>query len=118
MISSGESHPEVSPFMTMDQRHTTARAVILALLRRVRHGRLTIVEGGRRHDFGRGEPHAVVHSASARTWTALLRGSRGLAESYMAGHWDSPDLVAVIRAKPGWRAPQRQRGSSCAGAPP
>ncbi len=27
----------------------------------------------------------------------LMRGSRGLAESYAQGMWDSPDLVAVIR---------------------
>jgi cyclopropane-fatty-acyl-phospholipid synthase len=27
----------------------------------------------------------------------LLRGSRGLAESYARGYWDSPDLVALIR---------------------
>ena len=26
-----------------------------------------------------------------------MRGSRGLAESYADGLWDSPDLVAVIR---------------------
>ena len=26
-----------------------------------------------------------------------MRGSRGLAESYAQGLWDSPDLVAVIR---------------------
>ena len=34
---------------------------------------------------------------SRRAWRALLRGSRGLAESYADGHWDSPDLTAVIR---------------------
>jgi cyclopropane-fatty-acyl-phospholipid synthase len=36
-----------------------------------------------------------VHSAAA--WPVLLTGSRGLAESYARGYWDSPDLVALIR---------------------
>ena len=74
-----------------------AREVVLAALRRIRDGSLTVVEGTHRHEFGSGEPHAMVHVSSPKTWTALLRGSRGLAESYAAGHWDSPDLVAVIR---------------------
>ena len=74
-----------------------ARAIVLAVLGRIRDGRLTVVEGGRRHEFGSGEPHAMVHVASPKALSALLRGSRGLAESYADGHWDSPDLVAVIR---------------------
>ncbi len=74
-----------------------ARDIVLRVLRRIRDGRLTIVEGGHRHELGTGEPHALVHVADPRAWRALLRGSRGLAESYVDGHWDSPDLVAVIR---------------------
>jgi cyclopropane-fatty-acyl-phospholipid synthase len=74
-----------------------ARELVLAVLGRMRAGRLTIVEGGRRHELGAGAPHAVVHVADPRVWTALLRGSRGLAESYADGLWDSPDVVAVIR---------------------
>ena len=74
-----------------------ARALVLRVLARMRHGSLTIVEGGRRHELGSGLPHAMVHVASPRAWRALLRGSRGLAESYVDGLWDSPDVVAVIR---------------------
>jgi cyclopropane-fatty-acyl-phospholipid synthase len=74
-----------------------ARELILSLLRRMRAGRLTIIEDDRRHELGAGEPHAVVEVADPRIWTALLRGSRGLAESYADGLWDSPDVVAVIR---------------------
>jgi cyclopropane-fatty-acyl-phospholipid synthase len=47
--------------------------------------------------FGRGAPEATVCLRSPRAWSALLRGSRGLAESYRDGLWDSPDLTAVIR---------------------
>ena len=74
-----------------------ARALVLRVLARMRHGSLTIVEGAHRHELGSGPPHAMVHVASPRAWRALLRGSRGLAESYVDGLWDSPDVVAVIR---------------------
>ena len=74
-----------------------ARDIVLRVLRRIHDGRLTIIEDGHRHELGSGEPHALVHVADPRAWSALLRGSRGLAESYVAGHWDSPDVVAVIR---------------------
>jgi cyclopropane-fatty-acyl-phospholipid synthase len=30
-------------------------------------------------------------------WRKLLRGSRGFAESYFEGMWDSPDVTAVVR---------------------
>jgi cyclopropane-fatty-acyl-phospholipid synthase len=36
----------------------------------------------------------VVHSP--RLWPALARGGKGLAESYVEGLWDSPDLTAVF----------------------
>ena len=40
-------------------------------------------------------PPSTVHSPEF--WRMLMRGSRGLAESYAHGLWDSPDLVALIR---------------------
>ncbi len=77
-----------------------ARAWRLAaslLLRQIRVGKLTIVEGPRRRVFGSGPPSATIDVRSPRFWPMLMRGSRGLAESYSQGMWDSPDLVAVIR---------------------
>ncbi len=44
-----------------------------------------------------GAPQAMIHLHDERFWRMLMRGSRGLAESYAQGMWDSPDLVAVIR---------------------
>jgi len=67
------------------------------LLRQITIGSLTIVEGRKRRVFGSGPPSATIHLRSAGFWRALMRGSRGLAESYSEGLWDSPDLVAVIR---------------------
>jgi cyclopropane-fatty-acyl-phospholipid synthase len=75
---------------------STARRVALGLLRRIGDGRLTIVEGGRRHVFGSGAPQATVVVRSPRVWPALLRGGRGLGESYVEGWWDSPDVAVVI----------------------
>jgi cyclopropane-fatty-acyl-phospholipid synthase len=67
------------------------------MLARMREGSLTVVEGGRRTELGRGAPHATIEVHDPLTWRSLLRGSRGLAESYADGLWDSPDLTALIR---------------------
>jgi cyclopropane-fatty-acyl-phospholipid synthase len=74
-----------------------ARRIAIGLIRRIRHGQLAIVEHGRRRVFGRGTPQATVQIHSPAAWPLLLHGSRGLAEAYMQGLWDSPDLTAVIR---------------------
>jgi cyclopropane-fatty-acyl-phospholipid synthase len=73
------------------------RGVASVLLRQIRVGSLTIVEGEERRTFGSGPPTATIHVHHPRFWAMLMRGSRGLAESYAQGIWDSPDLVAVIR---------------------
>ena len=79
-------------------RERLARNALHAVLSRLRTGRLTVVEDGRRTVFGPGgDPEATVQIRSPRAWTMLLRGSRGLAESYAAGLWETPDLAAVIR---------------------
>jgi cyclopropane-fatty-acyl-phospholipid synthase len=47
---------------------------------------------------GSGHPDATVVVHDERTWPAVLRrGSRGMAQSYMAGWWDADDLTAVVR---------------------
>ncbi len=74
-----------------------ARAIALALLGRLRAGQLTIVEPERRLVVGQGSPQAIVEVHSARVWPLLRHGSRGLAEAYMEGLWESPDLSAVVR---------------------
>ncbi len=76
-----------------------ARATASAVLRRMRAGRLVVVEGERRHAFGpdHASLDATIHVHSPRFWGALLRGSSGLARSYAAGEWDSPDMVSLVR---------------------
>ncbi|MFZ0090457.1 MAG: cyclopropane-fatty-acyl-phospholipid synthase family protein [Solirubrobacteraceae bacterium] len=73
------------------------RPVAFALLRQIKVGSLTFVEGGRRRTFGTGAPAALIEVRDPRFWQMLMRGSRGLGESYARHWWDSPDLVAVIR---------------------
>jgi cyclopropane-fatty-acyl-phospholipid synthase len=74
----------------------TARWLACRLLTRARGGELTVIEGERERRFGAGGLRASVQIHSPRAWTLLARGSRGLAESYAQGLWDTPDLAAVI----------------------
>ena len=74
-----------------------SRRLLLLLLRRITAGRLIVVEGNERLVFGSGAPTATVQIVSSRTWRMLLRGSRGMAEAFAQGLWDSPDLVVLIR---------------------
>jgi cyclopropane-fatty-acyl-phospholipid synthase len=81
--------------VTMVQR--IARRVVLSLLERMRAGQLTILEGERALVLGHGSPRATVRVNSPRLWPRLLHGSRGMAEAYMQGLWESSDLTAVVR---------------------
>jgi cyclopropane-fatty-acyl-phospholipid synthase len=78
-------------------RIRAARLVMVALLGQIRVGSLLVVEGERRRQFGSGAPTATIHIRQARFWPQLMRGSRGMAEAFRDGLWDSPDLVAVVR---------------------
>jgi cyclopropane-fatty-acyl-phospholipid synthase len=75
-----------------------SRLIACCILHRIVVGSLIVAEPGRRHRFGTGHPTAVVDMHDPRVWRmVLLRGSRGLADAYEQGMWDSPDLVALIR---------------------
>ncbi len=77
------------------------RGQVLGRLRALGAGRVTVLEGGRRHEFGAPADdglEAVVRVHDPRFFTAVaLGGSVGAGESFMAGHWDADDLVAVVR---------------------
>jgi cyclopropane-fatty-acyl-phospholipid synthase len=74
------------------------REVVFALLARMRAGQLTIVEpDGRRTVFGRGGPQGVIQVRDHHFWPLLIHGSRGLADAYIDGLFDSPDATAVVR---------------------
>jgi len=74
-----------------------ARDLAMAILGRIRVGQLTVIEGDNETVLGSGAPQATVHVHDARVWPQILRGGRGMGETYMDGLWDTPDLTAVIR---------------------
>jgi cyclopropane-fatty-acyl-phospholipid synthase len=79
-----------------------ARRAILALLQKLVHGRLTLVERGHRHHFGeksdRFSLQAVITVHHVQFYTRLLfGGSIGAAEAYMEGFWSADDLTMVMR---------------------
>ena len=72
--------------------------VVLGLLEELSHGMLEVrlPDGGERL-FGHGTPMATLQVYDERTFTAVLRaGDIGLAEAYLDGWWDSPDLAALM----------------------
>lgn len=79
-----------------------ARHLVCQQLSLLEDGALTIREAGQQTlSFGDGnsrfEPaEIIIHDSS--TWKDLLTGgSIGAAESYVAGDWSTPDLVALLR---------------------
>ena len=80
------------------------RLAAVAMLHQIRVGSLVVVENdgagtgaSRRMSFGKGVPAARIDVHGPGFWRGLMHGSRGLADSYAEGMWDTPDLVAVIR---------------------
>jgi cyclopropane-fatty-acyl-phospholipid synthase len=91
-----------------------ARAAVSQALRRVRAGRIEVVEGGRRRAFGPAgaELRAVVTINDPAAWRGPLRGSVGLGETYADGLWETDDLVTLIRiAARELREPDGLRGA-------
>jgi cyclopropane-fatty-acyl-phospholipid synthase len=78
----------------------SGRLAFLGALRRLRGGRLELVEpGGATRRFGDADADLAarleIHSQSF--YRAVLGGSLGLGAAYRDGIWDSDDLVALIR---------------------
>jgi cyclopropane-fatty-acyl-phospholipid synthase len=75
------------------------RHLSVALLNRLRAGRVELHEGERRWAFGPADSAlaATVRLHDDRFLRALPRGSLALAEAYADGAWDSDDLVTLVR---------------------
>jgi len=82
-------------------RERLARRIVLRVLRGLRGGQLILLEGDLSIVFGRIEPErplrVTVRVSSYGFYPALLRGSVGLAESYVAGWWECADLVGLTQ---------------------
>ncbi len=81
---------------------TWARALLQTRLRKLRRGRLVIVDSGQQSVFGEAAPEASLQSV---VWVhdgrfygqALFGGSIGAAQAYIAGYWSCSDLPALVR---------------------
>jgi cyclopropane-fatty-acyl-phospholipid synthase len=73
------------------------RRIVARVLARIGIGSLIVLEDGALRVYGSGSPAATINVHSARMWRRALTGSRGLAEAYADGLWDSPDLTALVR---------------------
>ncbi|TVQ70397.1 MAG: class I SAM-dependent methyltransferase [Oceanospirillales bacterium] len=76
-------------------------SAVLKRLPELEYGTLDLeLPNGQQIQFGKareGEPRAEIRLNSFRPLKRLLIGGQlGMAESYMAGEWDSPDLVSLI----------------------
>ena len=80
-----------------------ARRLAAAGLRQIERGRLTVIDdGGSLRRMETASPDvpmaATIHVHDPSAYSALvLRGSVGVAESYMRGEWDCDDLTALGR---------------------
>lgn len=79
-----------------------ARSAVHKVLRYLRYGKLIIEENGEVFTFGETTENfdlvanIYIHDSSVYR-DVLLDGTVGAGESYMLGHWCSPDLLKVIR---------------------
>src|SRR5262245_40789007 len=80
-------------------RDALVRAGVGQVLSRVRSGEIEVIEGGRSRTFG--EPgsdlKATLRINDPAAWRGPLRGSVGVGEGYVAGLWETDDLVSLIR---------------------
>ncbi|MGI8559549.1 MAG: class I SAM-dependent methyltransferase [Solirubrobacteraceae bacterium] len=79
----------------------TSRLLVLALLRRLRYGSLTLIESGRdARTFGDQDtsgPHVTLEVLDPSFHRLLLAGSIGLSEAYMARMFECDDLPGLAR---------------------
>jgi cyclopropane-fatty-acyl-phospholipid synthase len=83
----------------VDPRNRLAHAVLPLILKRLRGGRIEVVEDGRRRVFGPEDAdlRATVTVRDPAAWRSLACGSVGLGEAYVDGLWETDDLVALMR---------------------
>ncbi|WP_406667916.1 class I SAM-dependent methyltransferase [Gallaecimonas sp. GXIMD1310] len=75
-----------------------ARRTLLAVLAKLRHGQLTLVDADGTQVFGQGQPAATLEIRDNRFYRqVLLGGSIGAGEAYIDGLWHSDDLTALVR---------------------
>jgi cyclopropane-fatty-acyl-phospholipid synthase len=94
--------PEARPRTGSHPVDGAARAVAFALLRRLRHGEIEIIEGSERHRFGSATAvcplRATVTVHSPAFYRALFSGgSLAMARTHIDGAWDTDDATTLTR---------------------
>ena len=79
-----------------------ARHLLLGQLRKIRHGRLRLIDDGRDEIFGRVTPAApfdiTLRVRSARFYSdVVFAGTVGAGEAYINGYWHCDDLMGLVR---------------------
>ena len=79
-----------------------ARKFLFGILQKLKRGKITILEGSRRHVFGQTSIafplEAVINVNHPRFYSkAVLGGTIGTAEAYMSGLWSADDLTTALR---------------------
>lgn len=102
-MNTSTTAPDAASFALPASAPAAARAV-LRLLQRLQHGTLDVqFPDGTQARFGSGLPSSDRPRAAIRLldWqvcsAALKSGDIGFAESWIDGHWTSPDLVALLQ---------------------
>jgi cyclopropane-fatty-acyl-phospholipid synthase len=95
---------DAPPMETIKARSTDglARKFLLGILGKLKHGKITIIDGPHRYVFGETSGayplEAVIHVYHPRFYRkAVLGGSIGSAEAYMNGLWSADDLTTALR---------------------
>ncbi len=93
-----------APTFSLPQDAPAAARTVLGLLQRLAHGSLTVhlPDGSVRHFGSAPDPGAQLPAAAMtlRNWNvcraSLRSGDIGLAETYIAGDWTTPNLTALL----------------------
>lgn len=90
------------PNRSFNRSQKIARDFVIKMFSRLKQGCLRIHENGECYSFGQAADKtdlvADVYLHHSQLFSAMVfGGSVGAAESYMLGHWSSPNLTAVMR---------------------
>jgi cyclopropane-fatty-acyl-phospholipid synthase len=79
-----------------------AKALLLSQLKRIRHGRLRLIDGEFDQTFGQMTPEGpidvTIHVRDAQFYSdSVCAGTVGAGEAYINGHWRCDDLTGLVR---------------------
>lgn len=84
---------------SLSQPVPVAARLVHQLLKRIKYGSLTLIDGDRRITFGtESRPQCSIRINSSTAYNKILQGGVvGAAEAYMDGDWSTENLTGVVR---------------------